>query len=97
MLQKVTEDELRKANFGYRAKYIVKTVEMIMKNGGTSWIENVAHLEYDACIKQLISLNGIGRKVADCIALYSVSQHSLIATLFVVYNKIRFDYRGGCL
>ena len=68
----MTEAELRAANFGYRAKYIVKTVEIILQNGGTEWVYKIAKQDYADCITSLESLTGIGRKVADCVALYSV-------------------------
>ena len=72
-LSVLTEEELRKQNFGYRAKYIVSTVDKIIENGGEKWIENISGMEYSDSMNQLLKLTGIGRKVADCIMLHSVS------------------------
>ena len=35
--------------------------------------ENAAKKEYESCLADIMSLTGIGRKVADCILLHSMS------------------------
>ncbi|KAH7287141.1 hypothetical protein KP509_32G039900 [Ceratopteris richardii] len=79
-LAKITEGELRKAGFGYRAKYIVGTVkELQMKEGGGQrWLNSLRSNTLEDTYKQLCSLPGIGPKVAACIALFSLDQHHAI-------------------
>ena len=68
--------KLREANFGYRAKFIVKTSASILENGGDAWVEALKSEDYAVAVEKLMSLAGIGRKVADCIALYGVREKS---------------------
>jgi len=77
-LAQLTEQELRAANFGYRAKFIVKTSASILENGGDAWVEALQDEEYAVAIEKLMSLAGIGRKVADCIALYGLNKRESI-------------------
>ena len=71
-LTTISEETLRKNNFGYRAKYIVSSARTIEKNGGEEWIESAAQKDYENCLTDISSLMGIGRKVADCILLHSM-------------------------
>ena len=63
---------MRDLSFGYRANYIVESVKMIEKNGGTAWLDGLRGLPHDEVRKALTSLKGVGNKVADCIALFSL-------------------------
>ena len=71
-LTTISEDTLRKHNFGYRAKYIVSSARTIEKNGGEEWIESASKKDYENCLADIVGLMGIGRKVADCILLHSM-------------------------
>ncbi|XP_045460870.1 N-glycosylase/DNA lyase isoform X2 [Harmonia axyridis] len=66
------ETKLRENGFGYRAKYISKTAEIIKEKGGNFWIENLNKMSYDEAKETLMTLTGIGAKVADCICLMSL-------------------------
>ena len=68
----VSEDELRRAGFGYRARFIVAAVEKIESLGGDAWIDRLRTLPYDAAWPELTQLPGIGRKIADCICLFGL-------------------------
>lgn len=69
---KGVEDILRKNGFGYRAKYISKSAQMIKDEGGEKWVETLKSMQYEEAKKELMKLTGIGAKVADCIALMSL-------------------------
>lgn len=79
-LAAVTEAELREAGFGYRAKYIVGTVEALQAKpgGGAEWLASLRSLELKEVIEALCTLPGVGPKVAACIALFSLDQHHAI-------------------
>ncbi|KAI4467900.1 8-oxoguanine dna glycosylase [Holotrichia oblita] len=66
------EMKLRENGFGYRAKYISKSIEMIVENGGFNWLEKLKAMKYEDAKKNLMILTGIGAKVADCICLMSL-------------------------
>ncbi|KAJ0976940.1 hypothetical protein J5N97_012414 [Dioscorea zingiberensis] len=76
----VSEQELRDAGFGYRAKYIVGTVKALQEKpgGGVNWLASLRGLELPEVIDALCTLPGVGPKVAACIALFSLDQHHAI-------------------
>lgn len=65
-LKTLTEQDLRQMGLGFRAKYIYNTVRAIEKVD----LQNLALLSTPQLLEFLISLSGIGPKVADCIALF---------------------------
>ncbi|XP_059280276.1 N-glycosylase/DNA lyase OGG1 [Lycium ferocissimum] len=79
-LAMVSEQDLRAAGFGYRAKYIVGTVEALKSKpgGGTEWLAALRKVDLPEAIASLCSLPGVGPKVAACIALFSLDQHHAI-------------------
>ncbi|KAK5648424.1 hypothetical protein RI129_003316 [Pyrocoelia pectoralis] len=66
------EENLRNNGFGYRAKYIAKAAQQIVKDGGDAWVEKLRSMNYLDAKKCLLNLTGIGPKVADCICLMSL-------------------------
>jgi N-glycosylase/DNA lyase len=65
------ESKLRELGFGYRAKYIGTSAKQIIEKGGLKWLKEIQSLEYHDAHSQLLTLNGIGPKVGDCICLMS--------------------------
>lgn len=59
------EAELRQELFGYRAKFIQKSAEEIMKKGGLEWLQKLEQLHYKDAHSELIKLTGIGPKVSN--------------------------------
>lgn len=57
------ENDLRKESFGYRAKFIQKSAEEILRNGGLEWFRRLQQLDYKDAHNTLIKLPGIGPKV----------------------------------
>lgn len=80
LAKKATEAELREAGFGYRAKYIVETaqsLQLLAEQAGMSAeevLEGWRGLSRTEVAKKLVKFAGIGRKVAGCIALFSLDQ-----------------------
>ena len=69
-LGKASIEDLRKIGLGFRDKYIYKTTKMI--NEGKFDLEELFKESDTAKVRaKLISLQGIGPKVADCILLFS--------------------------
>ncbi|KAJ9146269.1 hypothetical protein P3X46_028555 [Hevea brasiliensis] len=79
-LAMATEQELREAGFGYRAKYITGTVDALQlkPGGGAEWLASLRKLDLQVVIDALCTLPGVGPKVAACIALFSLDQHHAI-------------------
>jgi len=76
-LEKLAQDgveaKLRQEGFGYRAKYIQTAAQQIVEKGGMTWFEELQVMSYKDAHKQLLSLVGVGPKVADCICLMSLN------------------------
>ena len=68
-----TAEEFRQLGLGYRAEYIVKTVRMLSDDSGLVTLYKLRQ-ESDVNIARnfLMKLSGVGRKVADCVSLYSL-------------------------
>ncbi|XP_014203435.1 N-glycosylase/DNA lyase [Copidosoma floridanum] len=69
------ESVLKMEGFGYRAGYIHKSAEKLVTLGGREWLSSLKKENgstYDNARENLMSLPGIGPKVADCICLMSL-------------------------
>ncbi len=69
VLASVPEDELMNGTaLGYRADYIINISRAVM--AGSLDIEAISRMDYDSAYHTLLSIKGIGPKVANCIMLY---------------------------
>lgn len=67
-----TEDDFRALGLGYRARYLAAMVQR-MKDGGLEKLaRSLSEVSDDEVREALLSFTGVGRKVADCIALYGL-------------------------
>lgn len=62
---------LRNLGFGYRADYIHRTATELISKGRT-WLDDLKEGSLDQARAELMSLPGIGPKLADCICLYGL-------------------------
>lgn len=72
-LSQASVEDIRACQTGFRDKYIKSVVNYVKENN-----ENVLfyrRLNTDECIKELMKFNGVGPKVADCIALFGMQKH----------------------
>lgn len=74
-LRDVTIDEFRECGVGFRDKYIYKTVEKI--NNKEIDLEQMQKLDTEKLKTALLSLMGVGPKVADCILLFSCARQEV--------------------
>ena len=52
---------------------------MIKERGGVAWLEGLrSEGDHDVIRKELVELKGVGRKVADCISLFSLDCPGLV-------------------
>ncbi|XP_031490444.1 N-glycosylase/DNA lyase OGG1 [Nymphaea colorata] len=79
-LAHVSEERLRNAGFGYRARYIAGTVKALLSKpgGGVEWLSSLRKLELQEATASLCTLPGIGPKVAACVALFSLDQNQAV-------------------
>lgn len=80
-LHKASMEEIEACGTGFRAKYIIDTVNKIFNSLKVDYVEQY-DLDYikvqddDKCHEALQVFNGIGPKVADCIMLFSMNKYS---------------------
>lgn len=91
-LQGATEQELRDMGLGYRADYIVKTRDLLMEFGGKEFLMDLRTKDAETVQEELIKFRGIGRKVADCVALFSLDQTEAIPVDVHVQRIASRDY-----
>ncbi|CAO3598136.1 unnamed protein product [Absidia cylindrospora] len=93
-----TETKLRQLGFGYRAKYIAQTAQKIIKehpDEQEAWLHSLRELPYEETKQTLITLPGVGPKVADCICLMSMDHAEAIPVDTHVWQIASRDYGFG--
>lgn len=74
-LKNVSIDEYRECGVGFRDKYIYNTVKKINKKEID--LEQMQNMNTEELKKLLLTLMGVGPKVADCILLFSCSRQEV--------------------
>lgn len=69
-LKDITVSDLAPLKIGYRDKYIISAIEAVL-SGRISY-EILSSLSYEEAKKLLLTINGVGEKVANCVLLFSL-------------------------
>ncbi|KAF9364829.1 8-oxoguanine glycosylase ogg1 [Mortierella sp. NVP85] len=94
LAQDGVEETLRKLGFGYRAKYIANTAKAIhAMDHGEEWLMGLRKLPYEEAHNALLTLQGVGPKVADCVCLMSLDKRNVIPVDTHVWQIAVRDYR----
>ena len=72
-LSKVSVEDIRACQTGFRDKYIESVVDYVNENNED--VLSYRKLDTSECIKELVKFNGVGPKVADCIALFGMQKY----------------------
>ena len=86
-LKKATVEDFKQAGLGYRAEYLYDTIKQLNKQGLNLICDGSAEQQFDC----LISLKGVGGKVAHCIMLFALHQTSVFPVdtwINKVYNDL---------
>ena len=67
-LSEVSEKELRDFKMGYRAKNVAGTAQFIKNH--PNWLESLQELSYNDARTEIMTLPGVGGKIADCVLLF---------------------------
>ena len=62
--------DLRALGLGYRDSYVKQTAQMVAEDAGG--LEQIAALDFRQAESALCKFPGVGKKVADCVALFSM-------------------------
>ena len=71
-LSKASIEDLRKLNLGFRDKYVYNATKAVLE--GRINLEKIEKMTYKEAKKELMKLDGVGAKVADCILLFSMNK-----------------------
>ena len=72
-LTSATETELRACKMGFRAKYLLAAARMVASHELD--LPSLSALPLDAAREALMRCPGVGRKIADCVLLFSCDHH----------------------
>jgi len=88
-----TNADLREIGLGYRSKFLMETMATLHKLGGEKYLHELREIEDPAVVQEaLMQFCGVGRKVADCAALFSLRQVGAVPVDTHVWNISRRDY-----
>jgi N-glycosylase/DNA lyase len=71
-LAKASLEQLAECGLGYRAKYVAEAAKKVAD--GEIEIEELKKRGYEEARERLLALKGVGPKVADCVALFSLEK-----------------------
>ncbi|SCU97748.1 LAFA_0G13036g1_1 [Lachancea sp. 'fantastica'] len=96
--QRASEDVLRKLGFGYRAKFIVATAQKMeidrLSMSDSEYLESWKdHLQYEQVREKIMSFNGVGPKVADCVCLSGLRMDDVVPVDVHIARIAQRDYK----
>ena len=92
-LARVSEEELRACNLGYRSRYIVGTSNSILKKEVD--LDALRDMDYTHAKSELLKLCGVGEKVADCICLFGLHHMDAFPVDTHIRKAIETHYPSG--
>lgn len=77
-IAEANQDQLYGFGLGYRAKFLKQASREVLKYGGAPWLHSLRSTKYDQAKQALMSLPGVGAKIADCVCLFSLDHDEAI-------------------
>ncbi len=90
----ITEEDLSPIRAGFRAKYIVDAVNKVAS--GEIDLHKCEFLDTDSLKKELMKINGVGEKVADCILLFAFGRTEVFPVDVWIKNTMQKLYPEKC-
>ena len=63
---------------GFRAKNVREAARQVVANGGAAWLHSLRFASYADAKAALMSLPGVGEKIADCVCLFSLDKDDAV-------------------
>lgn len=92
-LADVTEETYRSLGCGFRGRYMVDAVEKVLS--GQFSPEELVKLSTEELRQRLMSICGVGQKVADCILLFSFGRYEVFPMDVWINRVFSHVYCGG--
>lgn len=70
VIASISEADLRSKGFGYRGASIPVAAKQLAERGGETYLESLKTTTYEYARNELLTLKGVGPKLADCICLF---------------------------
>lgn len=86
-----SERQLRSLGLGYRAPYLKSTATLVAQ--GRLPIAQLQRAEYAALKRALLECDGVGDKVADCVALFGFEQYEAFPVDVWMERAMRYYFR----
>jgi N-glycosylase/DNA lyase len=86
-----SEKALRSLGLGYRAPYLKATAQRIV--AGTLRLEHLSQVDYATAKKALMGCEGVGDKVADCVALFGFEKYEAFPIDVWMERVMRYYFR----
>lgn len=93
VMMDVGEDALRECKTGFRAPYIRNAVELI--NSGAVAESSLKAEEADMCRQQLMTIKGVGAKVANCTMLFGLGRREAFPVDVWIKRIMEYLYFDG--
>jgi N-glycosylase/DNA lyase len=91
VLARASERRLRSLGLGYRAPYLNATARRVAE-GGLS-LAHLRRVEYGLAKRALLGCDGVGDKVADCVALFGCEKYEAFPIDVWMRRVMRYYFR----
>ena len=88
-------EDMMRLGLGYRARFLQATAQRVMENGGATWLHTLRAAPYAEAKAALLTLPGVGAKIADCVCLFSLDKDGAIPVDTHVRRIAGRDYGAG--
>ena len=89
-LAEAADAELRACGLGYRAPYVLATARRVAQGA----LDNLSTLADDALLERLMAMEGVGVKVANCVALFGYHRLACAPVDVWIARVIEEEYAG---
>lgn len=83
---------LRELGFGYRARFVQQSAQLILDTHSPDWLQQLRSTPYEEAREALRTLPGVGLKVADCVSLMSLDKLDAVPVDTHVWQIAKRDY-----
>ncbi len=88
----VTEQELIECGLGYRAQYVVDAIRQVLT--GNLALDTLADYSDEQLLERLQIVHGVGKKVANCVALFAYGRTACVPIDVWIMRAIENDCGG---
>ena len=92
-LANASEEDFKELKTGFRAPYIM---DAIRRNREGQFDKNeLKSMDYESCIKELMTIKGVGEKVANCVSLFGLGKKEAFPVDVWIKRIMETMYFGG--